>query len=87
MPNSLNARKRHRQSLTRRDNNRIAKSRVRTSIRAFEAAIKEGNRETAEQQFRLFSKLIDTATGKKVYHPNTSARKKSRLAKRLNVLA
>ncbi len=86
MPNSSNAKKRYHQSLTRRDRNRIAKSRIRTSIRAFEKALKEGNKETAQQCFQAFAKLIDTAAGKNIYHPNTSARKKSRLAKKLNVL-
>ncbi|MEM9423964.1 MAG: 30S ribosomal protein S20 [Spirochaetota bacterium] len=86
MPNSLNAKKRHRQSLMRRGRNKISRSRVRTSIRTFETALKEGDRETAEAKFRLFAKLIDTATGKKIYHPNTSARKKSRLAKKLNAM-
>ncbi len=86
MPNSLNAKKRHRQNLVRYSRNKITRSRVRTSIKIFEAALKRGDKEAAKLQFRLFAKLIDTATGKKVYHPNFSARKKSRLAKKLNVL-
>ncbi len=86
MPNSLNAKKRHKQSLTRRCLNRATRSRVRTSIRAFEAALKNGDKESAQERFQQFVKLIDTAAGKNVYHPNTSARKKSGLAKKLNAL-
>ena len=86
MPNTLNTKKRHRQSLVRRDRNRATRSRVRSSIRAFETALKNGDKTTAQARFELFTKLIDTATSKKVYHPNTSSRKKSRLAKKLNSL-
>ena len=86
MSNSLDAKKRHRQSLVRRDRNRSVKSRVRSCIRAVEAALAAGDREAAEKRFRLFVKSIDTAAGKKVYHPNTAARKKSRLSKKLSLL-
>ncbi|MBN2656751.1 MAG: 30S ribosomal protein S20 [Spirochaetales bacterium] len=81
MPNSLNAAKRHRQSLTRRMRNKTIKSSVRTSIKAFEVAVKKHDREAAEVNFNKFVKLIDTAAGKGVYHRNTAARKKSRLHK------
>ena len=86
MSNSLNAKKRHRQSLIRRDHNRSIKSRVRSCIRTVETALVSGERETAEEKFRLFAKVIDTATRKKVYHPNTAARKKSRLNKKMRLL-
>lgn len=87
MPNSLNAAKRHRQSLTRRMRNKTIKSSVRTSIKAFESAVKKHDRDAAEVNYKKFVKLIDTAAGKGVYHKNTAARKKSRLNKVLAGMA
>ena len=80
------AAKRHRQSLRRRLRNRMTVSEVRTSIKNFTTAISSNNKEEAEKAFRLVVKRIDSAAGKGVYHKNTVARKKSRLAKMLNRL-
>ena len=87
MPNSNDAAKRHRQNLKRRTHNRTIKSRVRTCIKAFEAAVEIKDKAVAETQYADFVKLVDTATGKGLYHQNTAARKKSRLHKRLAALA
>ena len=80
------AAKRHRQSLRRRLRNRMTVSEVKTYIKNFTAAVKSNNREDAEKAFRLVVKRIDSAAGKGIYHKNTVARKKSRLAKMLNRL-
>ena len=80
------AAKRHRQSLRRRMRNRIAVSEVRTSVKTFLSAVDSKNKEEAEKAFRFVVKKIDTAAGKGVFHRNTVARKKSRLAKMLNRL-
>ena len=87
MPNSNDAAKRNRQNLKRRLRNRHVKSSVRTSIKAFEAAVQKNDKAAAETSYAHFVKLIDTAAGKGVYHANTVARKKSRLYKRLAALA
>lgn len=80
------AAKRHRQSLRRRLRNRIAVSEVRTCVKSFISAVDSKNKEDAENAFRLVVKKIDTAAGKGIFHINTVARKKSRLAKMLNRL-
>ncbi len=87
MPNSNDAAKRHRQNLKRRTHNRAIRSRVRTSIKAFEIAIEKKDKAIAETSYAEFVKLIDTATGKGLYHNNNAARKKARLHKRLAALA
>ena len=87
MPNSKDAAKRHKQSLKRRDHNRQIRSRVRTSIKSFEAAVEKKDKAAAESKYAEFVKLIDTAAGKGVFHGNMAARKKSRLHKRLVTLA
>lgn len=86
MPNSNDAAKRNRQSLKRRTHNRSIRSRVRTSIKAFETAVEKKDKAVAETTFVEFVKLIDTAAGKGLYHRNTAARKKSRMHKRLAAL-
>ncbi len=87
MPNSNDAAKRHRQSVKQRTHNRAIRSRVRTSIKAFESAVDKKDKAVAEASYNEFVKLIDTAAGKGLYHSNTAARKKSRLHKRLAELA
>ncbi len=79
MANSLGAAKRHRQSLKARERNRSIRSSVRTSIKAFESAVEAKDKALAEERYRHFVKLIDTALGKGLYHKNMVARKKSRL--------
>jgi len=86
LPNSLNAAKRQRQNITRRNRNKSTKSAVRTSIKAFEQSIKQQDKVAAVSHFNSFVKLIDTATGKGVYHKNSAARKKSRLYKILSTM-
>jgi len=80
------AAKRHRQSLRRRMRNRMAVSEVKTSVKSFLHAVGTKNKEEAEKAFRFVVKKIDTAAGKGIFHRNTVARKKSRLAKMLNRL-
>ena len=64
----------------------MAVSEVRTSVKNFISAVGTKNKEEAEKAFRLVVKKIDTAAGKGIFHRNTVARKKSRLAKMLNRL-
>ena len=80
------AAKRHRQSLKRRMRNRTAKSEVRTTIKSFSAAVNSNDKDEAAKAYKLVVKKMDTAAGKGIYHKNTVARKKSRLAKMLNRL-
>lgn len=75
------AEKRHRQNLKARLRNRMAKSRIKTALKAFESAAKSGERTAAVTTFKAVVKLMDTAAGKKTLHKNTVSRKKSRLAK------
>lgn len=81
------AAKRHRQSERRRISNKSVRSRIRTSTKNVLAAVESQDQNAANAALREFSKLIDTAAGKGVYHPNTAARKKSRLARRVNGLS
>lgn len=64
--------------------NNMIKSGYRTAIRKFEEAIEASDVKNAETLFVEATKKIDMACSKGVIVKNTAARKKSRLAKKLN---
>lgn len=79
MPNSSSAKKRLRQNESLRLRNRSIKSAVRTQIKKVRTAVAAGDIETAETEFQVAVKKLDKASSKRIFHPNTSARYKSRL--------
>ena len=86
MAHSLQAKKRVRQNTKRRTINRARKSQVKTQIKHFEATLSSGDVEAASEQYRLIAKKLDKTAATSTMHKKTAARKKSRLAKRLNSL-
>ncbi|NLZ38486.1 MAG: 30S ribosomal protein S20 [Firmicutes bacterium] len=86
MPNTKQAKKRVRITAKRTARNRQVKSMVKTAIRRFTDTLAEENFDanTAMEKLRLAAKNLDKAVSKGVIHKNAAARKKSRLAKRLN---
>jgi len=83
---SLSAKKRVRQNAKRRVINRARRSQVKTQVKRFEAALSEGNVEKATAEFRATVKKLDKVASTSTMHKKTAARKKSRLAKKLNAL-
>lgn len=81
------AEKRERQEAARRVRNHAAKSKVRTAVKKFEAAVAAGDKAAAQLAFAESCKLLDSTAGKGIIHANTAARKKSRLAHALNKMA
>lgn len=86
MAHSLSAKKRIRQNETRRIINRARKSQVKTQIKRLETALTEGDVEAATAQFQQTVKKLDKVASTSTMHKKTAARKKSRLAKKLNAL-
>ena len=86
MAHSLSAKKRVRQNIKRKAVNRGRKSQIKTQIKRFEAALGSGDIKAASEQYRLIVKKLDKAAATSTMHKKTAARKKSRLAKRLNAL-
>ena len=82
MPHSASAKKRHRQSLVRRQKNRAVKSEIKSSIRRLLDAI-NGEPAGAADAFRLVVRKVDRAASARVIHPNRAARIKSRLSARM----
>lgn len=64
--------------------NNMVKSEYKTAVRKFEEAVTSKDVKNAESLFVEASKKIDMACTKGVIVKNTAARKKSRLAKKLN---
>jgi small subunit ribosomal protein S20 len=83
---SLSAKKRIRQNDKRRTINRARKSQVKTQVKRLEAALTQGDVAAAGAQFQAVVKKLDKVASTSTMHKNTAARKKSRLAKRLNAL-
>jgi len=83
---SLQAKKRARQNIKRRTINRARKSQVKTRIKHFEDAVNRGDVAAATEQFRLVTKKLDKTASTSTMHKRTVARKKSRLAKKLNAI-
>ncbi len=84
MAHSLSAKKRIRQNVTRNARNQWRKDRVRTAVRAFDAAIAEGNVDEARKLLNAASSVIDKVASTPALHKNTAARRRSALAKKLN---
>jgi len=79
MPNSKSAAKRLRQNEKRRLANKSVKSSIKTQIKKVMQALEAGRIEEAEAEYRLAAKRLDQAGAKRVMHPNTASRKKSRI--------
>ena len=81
MPNTASAKKRLRQNKKLRMRNRAAKSAMRNQIRKLREAVKAGDGELAQTEFKAAQKRLDRAASKNLIHKNAAARTKSRLVK------
>ncbi|ADI13999.1 ribosomal protein S20 [Truepera radiovictrix DSM 17093] len=87
MARNPSAMKYHRQSQKARAKNRAAKSTIRTFGKKAVEAAERGDLEAAAKFQRVTVSLIDRAAKGSTLHKNAAARRKSRLARRLNKLA
>ena len=84
MPNIKSAKKRVKIIEKKTLTNNMIKTGYKSAVKKFEEAIAAGNLEEAKVLFSEATKKIDQACTKGVLVKNTAARKKSRLAKKLN---
>ena len=87
MANIKSAKKRIKVTEKKTLQNKMVKSALKTAIKKFEAAVAANNTEEAKALFVNATKSIDMAAQKGVVHKNMAARKKSRLAAKLNAMA
>jgi len=81
---SRSAKKRIRQDIKRRSRNRWRKSQVKDAVREFNDALRAGDTAKAAEQLKVVYKRLDKVAAKGTIHKNAAARKKSRLAQKLN---
>lgn len=86
MPNIESAKKRMRQSKKRRALNKWRKDRLKVQVRSLHEAIRVKDLEAAEAELRKTCSILDKVSTTSTMHKNTAARKKSRLAMRVNAL-
>ena len=80
MPHSNQARKRLRQNEKHRIYNKSIRSEVRTLTKTLAAHVEEKQAEAAAETLRLLMSKLDKATKSNVYHRNTAARRKAKVA-------
>ena len=86
MAQMLSAKKRIRQNLKRRARNRWRKTQIKDAVKAYAEALHKGDRTEAAERLRVVYKKLDQVAAKGTIHKNAAARRKSRLAKRLQQL-
>jgi small subunit ribosomal protein S20 len=84
--NHKSARKRIRQTETRRTNNKWKTSRVRTQIKKIRGLIAEGNKEEATKLLPTIQALLDKLAKSSAMRKDTAGRKVSRLASQISKL-
>ncbi len=87
MPNIKSSVRSVKSDAERRARNSMAKSALRNASRKVLALTENGTKEEAQLTFATATGLIDKAARKGIIHKNTAARKKSRLAKKINAMA
>lgn len=80
MPNSLQAKKRLRQNVVRRDRNRAIRSAMRKLIKNVRVSAAAGEVEAAKEAFQQACQSLDRAAARNIIHANKAARTKSRLS-------
>ncbi|MSR44474.1 MAG: 30S ribosomal protein S20 [Phycisphaerales bacterium] len=86
MPNTESAKKRVRQNVDRSARNRWRRTKVKDETKVFLKAIHDGDKTAAQKSLNLLSGMLDRFALTPTMHRNTAARRKSRLARRLNTL-
>ena len=86
MPNIKSAAKRDALSKAQNAKNRAAKTLLKTNLKKFDAAIAEGDRETAVSAYKVAVKSLDHAASNNLIHKNCASNKKSKLTVKLNAM-
>ena len=86
MPNIKSAIKRVDVIETKTKQNNMIKSEYKTAVKTFESSVEAGEKNKAEETFKVAVKKIDQACSKGILKANTASRKKSNLAKKLNTV-
>ena len=86
MAHTLSARKRVRQTAKRRERNRDRKREIRLELKKIQAVIAGGDKAAAAAELKQTQQVLDRIAARGSIHPNTAARRKSRMARKINAL-
>lgn len=86
MAHTLSAKKRVRQSAKRRARNRDRKREIRLELKKFVTVVAAGDKAAATEELKKAQQTLDRIATRGTIHPNTAARRKSKLAKKVNAL-
>lgn len=75
-----------RKNLKRQRRNSSVKLAIKHDVRSIRKSCEAGNPEAASETFAGVNRKLDKAAGKGIISKNTAARKKSRMARRINAL-
>ncbi|MCD8099175.1 MAG: 30S ribosomal protein S20 [Oscillospiraceae bacterium] len=87
MPNIKSSAKRDQLSKAAYARNKAERTALKTTLKKFDAAVAEGNKETAVSAYKVAAKAVDKAACKRLIHKNKAANKKSQMASKLNAMA
>lgn len=87
LPNIKSSERSVKTDAERRAKNFAVRSTIKTVTRKVTEAVSAGKADDAKALLTKASKTIDKAAAKGVLHKNAAARKKSRMARKLNALA
>jgi small subunit ribosomal protein S20 len=86
VPHTTSAKKRVRQNAKRHALNNWRKRRIKAQVTSFLKAIQDQDVKAAETEYRKTCGVLDKIACTSTIHRNKAARRKSRLARRLNAL-
>lgn len=87
MANTKSAQKEIRVADARQERNKSVRSLTKTVVHKAEGLVAKGELEAAKSEIESAESSLDRAASRGIMHPNTAARKKSRLAKKLSKAA
>ncbi len=87
MPNIKSAKKRVKVIAAKTLQNQMLRSKLRTIIKKYNAALEAGNKAEAAELYKGAVKAVDQAVSRGIMHKNTAARRKSLFTRSLNKLA
>ena len=86
MPNIKSAKKRVKVTATKTLQNKMFRSKMKTIVKKYEAALAAGDLAAAQALYKEAVKIIDVAASKGIIHKNAAAHKKSAFTKALNAM-
>jgi ribosomal protein S20 len=87
LPNIKSAKKRVLVAADHHERNMAQRSAMKSSLKKAASSITAGDVENAKVNFKIAAKTLDETASKGLIHKNQAARRKSRLAKKLNAIA